>query len=83
VTRVTALQNPWRLQIDGTNFQPEVRVYIGADGAPWGPVQRVSAQRLVIGSGAPLRDRFPRRVATPIRIVNPDGGTVVTSYTRK
>jgi hypothetical protein len=82
VTRVTALSNPWRLQVDGSNFASGVKVYIGADSAAWTSVERVSAQRIVIGGGATLRSRFPHGVTVPIRIVNPDGGTTTTSYRR-
>jgi hypothetical protein len=44
-------------------------------------VQFVSASRLVL-SGENLSRQFPRRTAVTIRIVNSDGRSVTTSYTR-
>jgi PKD repeat protein len=80
VTAVTALSNPFRLQIDGANFQQGVHVYIGGSSTAWPDVQYVSASRLVLG-GDGLLKQFPRNKTVSIRIVNPDGQSVTTSFT--
>jgi hypothetical protein len=82
VSGVTALSNPFRLQIDGANFQQGVRVYIGSSTTAWSSVQYVSASRLVL-RGENLSRQFPRGTTVTIRIVNPDGRSVTTSYTRQ
>jgi PKD repeat protein len=81
VSSVTTLSNPFRIQVDGANFQQGVRVYIGSSTTAWSSVQFVSASRLVL-SGENLSRQFPRRTAVTIRIVNSDGRSVTTNYTR-
>lgn len=81
ITSVRRLSEPFRLQINGDNFAVGVQVFIGADTSPWPAVSRVSQQRLVL-SGSTLSSRFPRGVRVTIRVVNPDGRSATTSYTR-
>ncbi len=81
VSGVRALSNPFRLQINGAGFQQGVRVYIGSRSTAWSSVQRVSSSQLVL-SGDGLSSLFPRGTAVRIRIVNRDGQSATTSYTR-
>ena len=81
VSRVRQLSEPFRLRIDGTHFASGVRVFIGTDTAPWSGVQFVSSTRIVL-NGNGLSNRFPRRQMVSIRIVNPDGQSVTTSFRR-
>ena len=81
VSGVTALSNPFRIQIDGANFRQGVRVYIGSSTTAWSSVQYVSGSRLILG-GENLSRQFPRGTAVRIKVVNPDGKSVTTSYTR-
>ena len=80
VSSVTALSNPFRIQINGANFQQGVRVFIGTSTTAWSSVQFVSASQLVLG-GEGLSKQFPRNKTVSIRIVNPDGQSVKTSFT--
>ncbi len=42
----------------------------------------VSSQRLLL-SGSGLSQRFPRGVAVSLRVVNPDGQSASTTFTRQ
>jgi Big-like domain-containing protein/PKD domain-containing protein len=81
VTSIVRLSEPFRLQINGTNVQAGVKVYIGQDTTAWGNVQFVSSTRVIVG-GENLSRRFPSGVPVSLRIVNPNGAFVVTSFTR-
>jgi PKD repeat protein len=81
VTSIVRLSEPFRLQINGTNFKTGIKVYIGTDTTAWGSVQFISASRLIVG-GENLSRRFPTGVKVSLKIVNPDGASVVTSFTR-
>lgn len=70
------------LQIRGDNFQPGVQVFIGNDTTPWPNVKYKGETRLNLKGGNALRARFPKNVPVQIRVVNPDGGTAVATYTR-
>jgi PKD repeat protein len=80
VSSVTSLSNPFRIQINGANFQQGVRVYIGGSSTAWSSVQYVSSSRLILG-GDGLSRQFPRGRTVSIRIVNPNGQSVTTSFT--
>lgn len=72
---------PFRLRVEGENLSPTAGVFVGADATPW-PDVRATAKGLVLGTGRALKDRFPRGVAVPIRVVNPDGGSATVTFTR-
>ncbi len=82
ITRATALSGPLRIRIDGTGFQAGVKVYIGSSTTPWANTQFVSSTRLQL-SGEGLSRRFPRGQPVTIRVVNPDGHAVSTTFTRQ
>jgi PKD repeat protein len=82
VTGVRQLSDPFGIRIDGANFVNGVTVLIGADTVPWRRVQLTGTTRLTL-SGDGLSAKFPRRLAVTIRIVNPDGQSVTTSFTRQ
>ncbi len=79
---VAALRAPFRLKISGSEFQEGVRVYIGGDPEPWPNVTRKSANLLVLKGGTSLKARFAAGQPVAILIVNPDGGSAVTTFTR-
>lgn len=81
VSRVTALYNPFRIQIDGANFKSGVRVYIGGSERAWPNLTYVSSSKLVL-KGEGLSRLFPVGKPVSLRIVNPDGRSVTTSFTR-
>jgi len=82
VTAVRQQAKPLKIRIDGTNFVNGLKVYIGTDSVPWPSVEFVSSKRIVlVGTG--LAARFPLGIAINIRIVNPDGQWVATTFTRR
>jgi hypothetical protein len=82
ISRVRALSDPFAIEITGANFQIGVKVYIATDTTPWPNTTRASSTRLVL-AGADLAARFPPRTTVTIRVVNPDGKSATSSYTRR
>jgi PKD repeat protein len=82
ITGTRQLSEPFRVEIDGTNFQAGVQVFIGTDTTRWPTVTRASAQRLILG-GTGLSSRFPRGATVTIRVVNPDGKSATTTFRRR
>jgi PKD repeat protein len=82
ITRVRQLSDPFRIRIDGSGFQVGVAVHIGSRTTPWPDTQRVSSARLIL-SGTGLSRLFPRDQSVAIRVVNPDGHSASTTFTRR
>ena len=80
-TGLVVAGKPYRIRLDGTNFQPGLRVYVGTDSAPWPSVKYKSATRLIL-KGSALKSRFPRGQMVQIRVVNPDTGSDTIQFTR-
>lgn len=84
VTSVESLNiapKPYRVRINGSNFQPGVQVFVGTDTTPWPSIKQKGTTRIVL-KGATLKARFPKNVPVPIRVVNPDGGEATTTFAR-
>ncbi|MGE5360535.1 MAG: Ig-like domain-containing protein [Bacteroidales bacterium] len=82
ISVVTGLSNPFRIQIDGANFQQGAVVYIGGSKKAWSHTQFLSSQQLLL-SGRTLSSLFPSGVAVGIQVVNPDGQSASTTFTRR
>ncbi len=82
VTGVTKLVNPFRLKVTGSNFKSGIQVFIGGSATPWSNTLQKSANLLLIKKGASLKALFPKGQGVAIELVNTDGGTATTSYTR-
>ncbi len=82
VSSVTQLSDPFRIRIDGANFVSGLKVYIGSDTTPWPGVVLNSSTRITL-DGSGLSSKFPEGVSVRIRIFNPDGQSVTTSFTRR
>ncbi len=80
VTGVDRLFNPFRVVIDGTGFQPSLRVFLA--GKPWTRMDRTGTTRIVLREGKTLQNRFPARTWVKIRLVNPDGQGTTVEYNR-
>lgn len=80
--RALAGGKPFRIKIVGSNFQPGVVVFIGADTSPWPNVKLKSGTSITLKGGKALKARFPKGTPVTLRIVNPDGGQATTSLTR-
>lgn len=81
----TFLQKPGgrlRVALDGANFSPEARVFIGDSETPWPQIRYKSTQRLVLKGGDELERVFPRGSAVDVRVENPDGRTATVRVTR-
>lgn len=73
---------PFKLTLRGTNFQVGLAVFIGDDTAAWGSVVVKNDAVVLLKGGNQLKAKFPKRVAVPIRLVNPDGGEATGEFTR-
>jgi PKD repeat protein len=82
ITRVRARSNPFSLEIDGIGFQVGVSVFIGTDTAAWEPMTRSSSTQLLL-TGSGLSAKFPLGTAVTIKVVNPDGKSATTTFTRR
>ena len=76
-----ASPSPYKLKITGTNFHQGVVVYVASDMQPWAGLKFKSDTTLVL-KGSGLKQKFPKGVAVPIRVVNPDTGEDTISFTR-
>jgi uncharacterized repeat protein (TIGR01451 family) len=82
ILSVTKLGEPFRIRIDGTNFQPGIQVFIGSDTTPWPNVKLKNTTRITLKGGATLKAKFPKNVPVTIRVVNPDGGQDTFTFIR-
>jgi PKD repeat protein len=82
ITSVRQLSEPFRIQIDVTNFQAGVQVFLGGSTTPWPTVTRNSSQQLILG-GADLSQQFPRNQRVSIKVENPDRQSATTTYRRR
>lgn len=82
VSSVTKAVDPFRLKITGKNFKEGMAAYIGTDSTPWPYYSYKSAEKYVVKGNKTLKALFPKGVSVTITLVNPDGGTAYTSFTR-
>ncbi len=82
VTGVTKLANPFRLKVTGSNFKSGIQVFIGGSATPWSKTLPKRSTLLLLKGGASLKALFPKGQSVAIELVNTDGGTATTSYTR-
>jgi PKD repeat protein len=82
ITRVRALRDPFTIEITGTGFQVGVTVFIGTDTTAWGGTTRSSSTSLLL-TGSSLASKFPPGTAVAIKVVNPDGKSASTTFTRR
>lgn len=82
VTGVTKLANPFRLKVTGSNFKSGIQVFIGGSATPWSNTLPKRSTLLLLKGGASLKALFPKGQGVAIELVNTDGGTATTSYTR-
>lgn len=81
VSNVSQKGSPFRLFVEGGDFQPGIQVYLADQLVPWTNVVIKSATTLLIKGASRL---FPKEdVYVDIRLVNPDGGETTVQYDRK
>jgi hypothetical protein len=76
-----AAGTPFRVVVTGADFEPGAQVYIGGSASPWPNVKLKGTAKLTL-KGAGLKALFPKRTPVEVRVVNPDGGAAVTTFTR-
>ncbi len=81
LTNVSNGSGKFSLALAGTNFAQTASVFVA--GAPWTDVTWRNAQSLTLSGGKVLKTLFPKKTWVPIRVVNPDGGSVTVEYERK
>jgi len=82
VTSVTGGGAPWQLKVLGKNFRSGITATIGSDAQPWPNVVYKNSTKIVIKGGKSLKAKFPQGQPVAIRLRNPDGTGVTTTYTR-
>jgi pimeloyl-ACP methyl ester carboxylesterase len=82
VTSVTGGGSPWQLKVLGKNFKSGITATLGNDPLPWTNVVFKSSTKIQIKGGKSLKAKFPQGQPVDIRLRNPDGTEVTTSYTR-
>jgi PKD repeat protein len=81
ISGIKKLDEPFRIEIDGSSFAPGVRVFIGTSTTPW-PYTTLHGSTQIILSGSTLSNHFPRGARVTVRVVNPDGGSASGSFRR-
>ncbi len=82
VSSVTKATDPFRIIVNGDKFNQGIKVYIGSSTTPWQNVSYKSKNKIVIKKGNALKQLFPKGVSVNITLVNPDGGSITTSFQR-
>jgi alpha-tubulin suppressor-like RCC1 family protein len=78
VASMAKLGNPFRINVNGSNLQNGVKVFI--NGIEWTNMQYKSATLIKIKGGGALKAAVPKGVPTTFRFLNPDGGESATTW---
>lgn len=70
------------LRIKGKLFEPGARILIGGNETEWTQVVAGGSTSLTLKGGAALEALFPAGFPISIRVVNPDGWQIRTTFTR-
>lgn len=65
---------PFRVRIDGSNFQPGAVVFLDNDDEAWPNFKHSTPTQIVLKGGSTLSDRFPEGRDVVIRVENINGG---------
>ena len=82
INTFTSGGSPFKIKIDGSNFEKGAKVFIGSYTTAWTTAVVKSASLIVLKGGKGLKARFPSGVSVTITIKNPDNGVGTGSYTR-
>jgi hypothetical protein len=69
ITSMKKVGNPFRIIVQGSNFSPDIKVFI--DGVEWSDVKVKNANKIVLKKGATLKAAVPRNTATDFQFQNP------------
>jgi hypothetical protein len=72
---------PLRVVLEGQRLKPGLRVFVGADEAPWPGVKIQGSTRVVL-RGAGLEERFPIGAPVTVRVEGEDGSLASVVVTR-
>jgi hypothetical protein len=81
VSGMKKLSQPFRIKVEGSGFQPGIRVRI--NGADWTDVRLKGAGRLLIEGGAALKSAVPKDTLIHFEFVNPDGQSTSLEWSWK
>jgi plastocyanin len=70
---------PFAIVISGSNLQNGIRVFI--NGVEWATVTWKNLNKIKLGGGTALKAAVPKGASTPIRLLNPDGGSATQTFT--
>jgi uncharacterized repeat protein (TIGR01451 family) len=82
IATITKVSEPFKLKLNGANYQTGIQVFIGADTSPWPDVKFKSPNLVVLRGDSLLKARFPKGTPVTITLVNPDGGSTAAVYIR-
>ena len=74
--------NGFSIRIKGKLFEPGARIFVGSDATEWTQLVASGSTTITLKGGALLEALFPAGNPISIRIVNPDGWQILTTYTR-
>jgi PKD repeat protein len=81
VSSMSKAGNPFRFNVNGSNFLSGIQVFIGTDTSPWATVSYKNSSKIVIKGGSALKAKVPKGVPTAFRFLNPDGGEATHTFT--
>jgi plastocyanin len=79
ITAIKKVAPPFAIVITGSNLQNGIRVFINE--AEWTSVGWKKLGKIKLGGGKALKTAVPKGASTPIRLLNPDGGSVTQTFT--
>ena len=77
ITLIKKATPPFKIIVNGTNFQNGIRVFI--DGSEWPSVVYKKSTKIQL-TGSTLKTAVPKGTTKPFRFLNPDGGEVTTTW---
>ena len=78
ITAIKKMAPPFAIMITGSNLQNGIRVFINE--AEWTMVTWKNPGKIKLGGGKALKAAVPKGASTPIRLLNPDGGSVTQTF---
>ncbi len=79
ITAIKKVAPPFAIVITGSNLQNGIRVFI--NGTEWTSVAWKNLGKIKLGGGKALKTAVPKGASTPVRLLNPDGGSVTRTFT--
>jgi plastocyanin len=78
ITAIKKVAPPFAIVITGSNLQNGIRVFINE--LEWAMATWKNPGKIKLGGGKALKAAVPKGASTPIRLLNPDGGSVTQTF---